>query len=270
MATVAYRYLRCPYCYASSEKPLPGELTTAQSLDLVDQAADMGAEVMVFTGGEPMQRRDLFDIAATYAVTRRLSLTLELPIQYGSRTNAAEHDGVHVHTMRASGIGDLRLSASIWLLNPDKHPDQNILLGLGVKAPTGDDAATDYSFRRSGPELRPVNSAIQPGDGGWGIILAGNAFAKIFKDTFVYVDGFYLINPRETNGVHTINFDNPNFTRGDTSLMFNSVPDQSMVRGGLARPLWRAIGLSGSIGVRWEGIPPRDLIGGDDGYRLPS
>jgi radical SAM protein with 4Fe4S-binding SPASM domain len=56
--------LRCPYCYASSEKPLPGELTTAQSLDLVDQAADMGAEVMVFTGGEPMQRRDLFDIAA--------------------------------------------------------------------------------------------------------------------------------------------------------------------------------------------------------------
>jgi radical SAM protein with 4Fe4S-binding SPASM domain len=56
--------LRCPYCYASSEKPLPGELSTAQSLELVDQAADMGAEVMVFTGGEPMMRRDLFDIAA--------------------------------------------------------------------------------------------------------------------------------------------------------------------------------------------------------------
>ena len=213
---------------------------------------------------------DLFDVAATYAVTKRLSLTLELPIQYGSRTNAGEHDRVHVHTMRASGIGDLRLSAGIWLLNPDKHPDQNIWLSLGVKAPTGDDSASDYSFRPTGPELRPVNSAIQPGDGGWGINLSGNAFAKIFKDTFVYVDGFYLINPRETNGVHTINFDNPNFTRGDTSLMFNSVPDQSMVRGGLARPLWRAIGLSGSLGVRWEGIPPRDLIGGNDGYRLPG
>ena len=56
--------LRCPYCYASSEKPLPGELSTAQSLDLVDQVADMGAEVIVFTGGEPMMRKDLFDIAA--------------------------------------------------------------------------------------------------------------------------------------------------------------------------------------------------------------
>jgi len=43
-----------------------------------------------------------------------------------------------------------------------------------------------------------------------------------------------------------------------------------MVRGGLAHPLWRAIGLSGAIGVRWEGIPAHDLIGGSDGYRLPG
>jgi radical SAM protein with 4Fe4S-binding SPASM domain len=55
--------LRCPYCYASSEKPLPGELDTSESLDLVEQAAEMRADVMVFTGGEPMLRRDLFDIA---------------------------------------------------------------------------------------------------------------------------------------------------------------------------------------------------------------
>jgi hypothetical protein len=213
---------------------------------------------------------DLFDVVATYAVTKRLSLSLELPFQYGSRTNAFEHDGVHVHTMRAIGIGDLRLSANFLLLDPDKHPDQNISLGLGVKAPTGDDAATDTSFRPTGPELRPVDSAIQPGDGGWGIILSGNAFAKVFKDTFVYVNGFYLINPRETNGVHTIRFDSLTFTHGDEGLMFNSVPDQSMVRGGLAHPLWRAIGLSGTIGVRWEGIPAHDLIGGSDGYRLPG
>ena len=49
--------LRCPYCYASSEKRLPGELDTAASLDLVDQIAGMGAELVVFTGGEPMLRK---------------------------------------------------------------------------------------------------------------------------------------------------------------------------------------------------------------------
>lgn len=55
--------LRCPYCYASSEKCLPGELTTGEAVNLVDQAADMDAQVMIFTGGEPMLRRDLFDVA---------------------------------------------------------------------------------------------------------------------------------------------------------------------------------------------------------------
>lgn len=55
--------LRCPYCYASSEKCLPGELTTAQSLDLVTQVAELGAKQLVITGGEPMLRKDLFQIA---------------------------------------------------------------------------------------------------------------------------------------------------------------------------------------------------------------
>jgi radical SAM protein with 4Fe4S-binding SPASM domain len=54
--------LRCPYCYASSEKPLPGELTTDEALRLMDQVAEIGASTVVFTGGEAMMRRDLFDI----------------------------------------------------------------------------------------------------------------------------------------------------------------------------------------------------------------
>jgi len=213
---------------------------------------------------------DLFEIAATYAVTRRFSLTLELPIQYGSRTNAAEHDGIHVHTMRASGVGDLRLSGNFLLLDPVKNLDHNISLSLGVKAPTGNESATDLSFRPTGPEFRAVDSAIQPGDGGWGIILSGNAFAKIYKHTFAYLNGFYLINPRETNGVHTVNFDVPPFTNGDPGLMVNSVPDQFMVRGGVTYALWPSKGLNLSFGARYEGIPVHDLIGGSDGWRLPS
>jgi radical SAM protein with 4Fe4S-binding SPASM domain len=63
--------LRCPYCYASSEKCLPGELTTSESLDLVSQVAELGAGRMIFTGGEPMLRKDLFQIAEH---ARRLSL----------------------------------------------------------------------------------------------------------------------------------------------------------------------------------------------------
>src|SRR5256885_1349882 len=55
--------LRCPYCYASSLKCLPGELDTAESMDLVTQVAEMGTAIVVFTGGEPMLRKDLFQVA---------------------------------------------------------------------------------------------------------------------------------------------------------------------------------------------------------------
>jgi hypothetical protein len=213
---------------------------------------------------------DLFDIEATYALTKRLSFTLELPIQYGSRTNAAEHDGIHVHTTRASGVGDLRLSGNVWLLDPEKYLDHNISLSLGVKAPTGNERATDLFYRPTGPEFRPVDEAIQPGDGGWGITFALNGFARVYKNTFAYVDGFYLANPRETNGVHTVNFDVPPFTGGDHGLMVNSVPDQVSVRGGLTHTIWPSKGLNLSFGARWEGIPKYDLIGGSDGWRLPG
>lgn len=54
--------LRCPYCYASSLKRLPGELSTEESLDLVSQIAEMGAQQIIFTGGEPTLRRDLFQV----------------------------------------------------------------------------------------------------------------------------------------------------------------------------------------------------------------
>ena len=55
--------LRCPYCYASSTRKLPGELVTTESLDLVDQVAALGAETLILTGGEPLLRRDIFDVA---------------------------------------------------------------------------------------------------------------------------------------------------------------------------------------------------------------
>lgn len=55
--------LACRHCRAEAQPlPLPGELTPAEGLDLVDQIADMGVSVLVFTGGDPLSRRDLTDL----------------------------------------------------------------------------------------------------------------------------------------------------------------------------------------------------------------
>ena len=47
-----------------------------------------------------------------------------------------------------------------------------------------------------------------------------------------------------------------------------SVPDQFMIRGGLAYSVAKNLNFSG--GVRMEAIPSSDLIGGDKGFRRPG
>jgi radical SAM protein with 4Fe4S-binding SPASM domain len=55
--------LRCTYCYQEATVARPHELTTEEAEDLVDQVVEAGAQMLVFTGGEPFVRRDLLRIA---------------------------------------------------------------------------------------------------------------------------------------------------------------------------------------------------------------
>ena len=211
-----------------------------------------------------------FDVSATYQVTCRLSLTLEIPVQYGDRTSYYEHDFVHKFTTSAGGLGDMRLLANVWLLDPEKHYDGNINVGLGVKFPTGNDEATDTFHQPTGPVRRPVDPAIQPGDGGWGIVTELAAFQKLYKNTFAYAQGIYLINPRDINHVQQPTGNEPDFTLGEFGYTFNSVPDQYLARAGIGYLLWPKIGLALSLGSRLEGVPVEDFIGDSHGFRAPG
>ena len=227
-----------------------------------------------------------FDLSTTYAVTDRFDLTLEIPFQYGTRQTSVEHGGAphdptNLHTMRAGGVGDPRLRADYWLLDPKKSPDRNISLGLGIEIPIGVDDATDYSYRATGKVIRPVDPAIQPAAGGWGVILAGHAFTSLyfpslswsnwFKNTFAYADAIYVFTPEEMNDTQTVFADVPQLTAGgDKGLRFDSIPDQWLARMGISQTIWPSQGVSVSAGVRWEGVPAFDVIGGSNGWRLPG
>lgn len=57
--------LRCIHCHAASEEPAHDELTTSEGYALIDQlAAERRFGMLVYTGGEPMVRGDLFDLLA--------------------------------------------------------------------------------------------------------------------------------------------------------------------------------------------------------------
>lgn len=56
--------LYCSHCYSDSEnKPYPSELTNDQAKDLIQDLADFGVPVLLFSGGEPLIRKDIFELA---------------------------------------------------------------------------------------------------------------------------------------------------------------------------------------------------------------
>lgn len=54
--------LRCKHCYASAGNALEEELTTKQILKFIDELADMKVFSISLTGGEPLARKDIFQI----------------------------------------------------------------------------------------------------------------------------------------------------------------------------------------------------------------
>jgi hypothetical protein len=213
-------------------------------------------------GSNPIVDMHSFDVALTYAITRRTSATITLP--FTDADNSTIHGDTKRHTMHAGGLGDIRLTANVWLFDPLSESKGNLLFSLGFKAPTGDERVIDTFHRATGPELRPVDISIQPGDGGWGIVPEMQAYLQLFTNAYAYLSGFYLLNPRIKNDTET--------TRSvPGNVVLNSVPDEYSGRLGLSYSIWREQGLALSLGGRIDGIPVRDLIGGgDDGFRRPG
>lgn len=105
------------------------------------------------------------------------------------------------------------------------------------------------------------------GDGGTGITLEANSYYAFSKSASVYLNAFYLSNPREQNGVSTARGATPSATAIAYGSDIMSVPDQYMVRAGANYALNK---FSFSGGMRLECVPAEDLIRGSNGFRRPG
>ncbi|MGA7878920.1 MAG: 12,18-didecarboxysiroheme deacetylase [Desulfoferrobacter sp.] len=62
--------LKCIHCYAHArDQDFPDELSTQEGLKVLDDLADFGSPVVLFSGGEPLMRPDLIELAG-YAVSK--------------------------------------------------------------------------------------------------------------------------------------------------------------------------------------------------------
>jgi hypothetical protein len=189
------------------------------------------------------------------------------------RSSLYEHGGNAMgqsgrHKTRSFGLGDIRVAGYYWLLDPAKSMKGNIQLGLGLKLATGDYNYQDFFIKADGTRvLGPVDQSIQLGDGGTGFTTEINGYYNFTHHIGVYGNFYYLINPREQNGTSTAR----GGTNSSTNIAYNtttmSVPDQVMGRLGANFNFNR---FGASAGLRVEGIPSKDLVGGNGGFRRPG
>ena len=55
--------LKCPHCYMEAGKKAERELTTEECLGLMTEMRALGTEMLILTGGEPLLRKDIYDLA---------------------------------------------------------------------------------------------------------------------------------------------------------------------------------------------------------------
>lgn len=198
----------------------------------------------------PMQNKlHLMDMSISYRLSPRWSVHAGIPIVIADRIDRGMET-----TTRSRGIGDMSVGAKFWLFRPPTESRQNIELGFSLKVPTGNPHVTNVT---ADGQTITVDQSIQPGDSGTGIALDFLMFKQVQRFT-LFGTGVWLMNPRNTYRAPT---------PGAVEL---SVSDQYLFRGGVGYAVPRVRGLAFSIAGRHEGVPARDLIGREDGFRRPG
>ena len=197
----------------------------------------------------------LFDIGLSYRLSRRWTLTFSAPIMDADRINHRT-GGV----TESTGLGDISVGAKFWVFRPPTESRQNIQVGFSVKLPTGRPDVTSRITGTPTPSttVTTVDQSIQLGDSGTGVAIDYLAYKSLPRRFTLYSTGVYLFNPKNTYTAST---------PGSREL---SVPDQYLVRGGVGYAVPKLRGVALSVAGRIEGVPARDKIGREDGFRRPG
>lgn len=136
--------LACVHCRAEAqERALPGELTTQEVFRLIDQIAEFAEPIFIISGGEPLYRKDIFDIAS-YATKKGLRAVLS--------TNGTLLTPEIIAKMHQAGIK--RISVSLDGSNPQRNDSFRMVPGAFAGAVRG------LSFARDGNMPFQINTTV--------------------------------------------------------------------------------------------------------------
>lgn len=207
----------------------------------------------------------------TYQLTPRIGLTATLPFLSASRRNQSQYGSLHT-----SGIGDFSVGANYWLRRPSssKSNKNNAQFGLSLLMPTGNDHQTNLVATSYGatPTTQYPDYSVQPGGGSWGMIMSWQAFQSLGNNFVAYVDGNYVMSQGGYHNFWTSHGGTTNSAPAPTKglTQFDAIQDQYMVEIGVSHPAPKIKGLGLTLAVRQEGVPAKNLIGNDLGFRRPG
>jgi peroxiredoxin len=222
-------------------------------------------------GTEVQSKTNLDDLILTYQLSSRISLTATLPFVYASRRLQSQYATLHT-----SGLGDASVGAQYWLRRPNSENARvnNAQFGLSLLTPSGNDrqsnvVATTYGGPTS---TQYPDYSVQPGAGAWGMIMSWQAFQDLGGQTTAFVDGNYVMTQGGYHNFWTSHGGTANGPPSPTAGMtqFDAIQDQYMVEIGASHPAPRIRGLGLTLAIRDEGVPARNLIGNDLGFRRPG
>jgi hypothetical protein len=198
-----------------------------------------------------------------YQWTPRISFEINAPFLFASRKT--QNSPIKY---QASGLGDVIVAANTWMLNPKKPYRGNASVGIGLLMPTGNDDVQNATNTSNGSTVTaPVDYSIQPGNGGYGMLLQWQGFRAIGNHLIFYTDGDYIASQGGTNGIAR------GATQSTTTPLNNFVArsDQYLLEAGVSIPIEQVRGLAIVFGARDEGVPARNLFPNDnDGFRRPG
>jgi hypothetical protein len=216
-----------------------------------------------------VNRQNSITATVGYQLTPRVSLFAGVPFVEAAWGIPSPRSGGPAARANenARGLGDITTLARVALFNPmTSTRSWNLIVGGGVKLPTGNNEATDVFPDRDGNNNveRYVDISVHPGDGGWGLIMDLQGYKAIGRFT-AFGSGTWLANPKDISDVPTRGVA---LTEAAGVTNFNTVSDQFVFRAGTQVALTPQI--SASLAWRMEGVPRYDLLGASHGRRRPG
>ena len=218
------------------------------------------------------------DVVISYGLSDRLQLNVAIPYVHNERSQVLTTTGgdKYRYSVYAQGLSDIRVNAGYWVFNPQTAKRGNLMVGLGIKTNSGSHNVMDNAPQPDGTTKSVVmDQAIQPGDGGVGVSLEVQGFMPLYKNLYGFVNGYYLFNPRESNGSYK---SEPSVIKDKSGNVLGTMygynvyasPDQYFTRAGVMTSVGKMKGITLSLAGRFEGIPAYDVFGGQVAYRRPG